>query len=45
MPAFAPVALSQTVVSNGDPDLIASLLEQWQLSAYVAVGSQEPRGG
>ena len=38
MPVFAAVARSQTIVSNGDPVLIESLLEKWSLSAYVTVG-------
>ncbi|MBT2555280.1 hypothetical protein [Arthrobacter sp. ISL-5] len=42
IPAFANVARSQTVVSNGDPELIASMLEQWNLSAHVTVGRRDP---
>jgi phosphoglycolate phosphatase-like HAD superfamily hydrolase len=38
MPVFAAVARSQTIVSNGDPVLIESLLEQWNLSTHVTVG-------
>lgn len=38
MPAFAPVAEDQVVVSNGDPDLITALLAQWDLGAFVDVG-------
>jgi beta-phosphoglucomutase-like phosphatase (HAD superfamily) len=37
VPRFADVAAGQTVVSNGDPDVIATLLEAWGLADRIAV--------
>lgn len=37
LPALSGVASSQAVVSNGDPDVIATLLDTWGLSDALAV--------
>ncbi len=37
LPELAGVATSQTVVSNGDPDVIATLLDSWGLSDQLGV--------
>ena len=37
IPAFDRVAVSQTVVSNGDPDVIATLLANWGLADRLEV--------
>ncbi|MCU1633902.1 MAG: HAD-superfamily hydrolase, subfamily variant 3 [Micrococcaceae bacterium] len=42
MPALAPVASRQIVVSNGDPDLIAALLANWSLEPFVEVARRAP---
>ena len=41
MPAFQPVARSQTVVSNGDPETIERLLAAWGLDEFVTVARRE----
>ncbi|MEC5199582.1 beta-phosphoglucomutase-like phosphatase (HAD superfamily) [Arthrobacter sp. PL16] len=42
MPALASVASEQVVVSNGDPDLIAALLDTWNLGSFVEVARRTP---
>jgi beta-phosphoglucomutase-like phosphatase (HAD superfamily) len=42
MPALAGVAAQQTVVSNGNPDLIEELLQSWDLARYVDVARRGP---
>ncbi len=37
LPSLSGVAASQTVVSNGDPDVIATLLDTWGLSDSLRV--------
>ncbi|OUM43300.1 HAD family hydrolase [Arthrobacter sedimenti] len=41
MPALADVAVEQVVVSNGDPDLIATLLGKWGLDPFVRVARRD----
>lgn len=41
MPAFDGVARRQVIVSNGDPDVIESLLTAWRLSSFVEVAKRE----
>ncbi len=40
LPALAEVAASQTVVSNGDPEVIATLLDTWGLSDQLGVAKR-----
>ncbi|MEC5199336.1 beta-phosphoglucomutase-like phosphatase (HAD superfamily) [Arthrobacter sp. PL16] len=42
MPALSGVAAQQTVVSNGNPDLIEELLQSWNLARYVDVARRGP---
>lgn len=42
MPELAGVAVQQTVVSNGDPDLIEELLKLWRLDSFVTVARRGP---
>jgi beta-phosphoglucomutase-like phosphatase (HAD superfamily) len=42
MPIFKASARSQTIVSNGDPDLIAALLVDWGLSDFVWIARRGP---
>lgn len=42
MPALSGVAVQQTVVSNGDPDLIEELLNLWGLARYVNLARRGP---
>lgn len=42
MPELSGVAKEQTVVSNGDPDLIEELLSQWRLGSFVKVARRGP---
>ena len=42
MPELSGVALKQTVVSNGDPDLIQELLRLWRLDSFVEVARRGP---
>ena len=41
MPALAVSAAEQVVVSNGNPDLIGTLLRSWNLDAHVRVARRE----
>ena len=41
MPALDGVAGCQIIVSNGDPDVIESLMSKWQLSSYITVARRE----